>query len=271
MFFNDTLINFNNLIYLNDNIFDPLYINNQYISLVNKSNKYKRELKIKSIYTRYPICNLKRNINNKNWIYKNIYNHYFCFCNHKKCNSTTDFFQSCKFYFYISIIDHYKNLYNKTHYLFSDFVFNNRPNDDTFPVFEEMINRNYPVHYITEKKSIYNKYCYQKEECLAIIPLNRKLYDKYGDFLEKYFFLFLKVKAVISARLAIYHNISKLFYDLEYTTYIAVGHGVCYFKYYLYTENQIYGINTNNINIILYYISLFIDLYIINIKKCLKQ
>ena len=64
--------------------------------------------------------------------------------------------------------------------------------------------------------------------------------------MQKYFSLFLKVKAVISARVAIYHPIQDLFYNLEHLTFIAVGHGVCYFKYYLYSQYQIYGINRNN-------------------------
>ena len=120
------------------------------------------------------------------------------------------------------------------------------PNDDTFPIFKEMIKRKYPVHYITEKKSLYDKYCNQIENCLSIIPLNKTLYENYGNILQKYFFLFLKLKAVISGRLHIFHKITQLFYYLEYITYIGVGHGVCYFKYYLYTKKQIYGIYTNN-------------------------
>ena len=246
-FFNGNLINYNNLSYLNNTIFDPLYINEQYISLIKKKTEFQKELRVRKIYIRYPICNLKRNIysNNKNWIYRNIYNHYFCYCIHQRCNSNNES-QSCKYFFYISIIEYNKYLYNKTHYLFSDFIFSNMPNDDTFPIFKEMIKRKYSVHYITEKKSLYHKYCYKIEDCLTIIPLNRRLYNNYGDFLQKYFILFLKVKVVISGRLVINHKISQLFYNLEYTTYIAVGHGVCYFKYDLYTKNQIYGINKNN-------------------------
>lgn len=243
VFINNNLINYNNLSNLNDTIFDPLYINDQYISLVNKNNNSG----IKKIYTRYPICNLKRNIysNNTNWTYINIYNHYFCFCIHQKCISSFES-QSCKYFFYVSIIDYNNNLYNKTHYLFVDFVFANKPNDDTFPVFKEMIKRKYQVHFITGKQSLYNKYCNKIKVCLTIIPLNRHKFRKHGDFLQKYFSLFLKVKAVISARVAIYHPIQDLFYNLENSTFIAVGHGVCYFKYHLYSKYQIYGINRNN-------------------------
>ena len=120
------------------------------------------------------------------------------------------------------------------------------PNDDTFPIFNEMIRRKYPVHYITEKKSLYNKYCNQIENCLSIIRVKRKLYKNFGNFLQKYFFLFLKLKAVVSGRLDIFHKVTQIFYYLEYITYIGVGHGVCYFKHFLYTKHQIYGINTNN-------------------------
>ena len=120
------------------------------------------------------------------------------------------------------------------------------PNDDTFPIFNEMIKRKFPVHYITEKKSLYNKYCNKIEDCLSILPINKILYKNYGNFLQKYFFLFLKLKAVISGRLDIFHKITQIFYYLEYITYIGVGHGVCYFKHFLYAKHKLYGINTNN-------------------------
>ena len=247
-FIKDNIINYNNLTNLNDTVFDPLYINNQYKSLFNEKNKYINEKRIKKIYKRYPFCTLKRNIysNNNNWTYTNIYNHYFCFCVHKKCDNNNIIFQECKYFFYISIIDFNKNLYNKTHYLFSDFIFSDMPNDDTFPIFNEMIKRKFPVHYITEKKSLYNKYCNKIEDCLSILPINKILYKNYGNFLQKYFFLFLKLKAVISGRLDIFHKITQIFYYLEYITYIGVGHGVCYFKHFLYAKHKLYGINTNN-------------------------
>ena len=54
---------------------------------------------------------LKRHsINNFNeWNFKIINNHYFCFCIGQYCQNQ-DIPQSCKYYFYITIIDNNKNL-----------------------------------------------------------------------------------------------------------------------------------------------------------------
>ena len=243
--------NYNKLKYLNDNIFDPLFIKKQYNFFINKIKNKKNNYLLKQIYIRYPICNLKRNIylnntNNRIWIFKNIYNHYFCFHVGNNYLKKDIIAQECKYFFYVSIIDNNVNLYNKTNYLFVDFIFNNMPNDDTYPIFKEMIKQNIPSHFVTEKKNIYNEYCNNKKDCLTIIPLNRKLYYNYGDFIQKYFIIFLKLRAVISAKLNTFHNISLLFYKLEYITYISVGHGVCFFKYFLYDKNRLYGIKTNN-------------------------
>jgi CDP-glycerol glycerophosphotransferase (TagB/SpsB family) len=35
-------------------------------------------------------------------------------------------------------------------------------------------------------------------------------------------------------------------YNIEYITYIGIGHGVCYFKDYLYKENRLYGSKKND-------------------------
>ena len=48
-FLPDNLINFNNLSNLNNTIFDPLYINDQYLSIFNKSNNLQKGLRIKKI------------------------------------------------------------------------------------------------------------------------------------------------------------------------------------------------------------------------------
>jgi len=58
-------------------------------------------------------------------------------------NNITD---SCKYYFYLNIIDNNKNIYNKTDYLFLDFIFADLSSDDVFPVFEKMLNLKFPVH-----------------------------------------------------------------------------------------------------------------------------
>ena len=250
-YFSYKLFNYNNISNLNDNIFDPLYINKQYQIFINKIKNKKSKFILKKYYSNYPICNLKRNIylnniNNTNWIFKNVYNHYFCFNIDDSYLKNDKISQHCKYYFYISIIDNNRNTYNKTHYLFIDFIFSNMPTDDTYPVFKEMIKQRLPAHYVTEKKSIYNEYCHKKNQCFTIIYVNRNIYNNYGDFLQKYLILFLKLKAVVSGKVNIYHHISFLFYKIEYIKYISVGHGVCFFKYFLYNKKQIYGIYTNN-------------------------
>ena len=37
-----------------------------------------------------------------------------------------------------------------------------------------------------------------------------------------------------------------MLYNIEYITYIGIGHGVCYFKDYLYKENRLYGSKKND-------------------------
>ena len=54
------------------------------------------------------------------------------------------------------------------------------------------------------------------------------------------------MKAVISAKEGTRTKYSQLFYNLEYVTYIAVGHGVCYFKDYLYADDRLYGRKIND-------------------------
>ena len=143
------------------------------------------------------------------------------------------------------IIDNNKDLYQKDNYLFVDFIFKEYSPDDTYPVFKEMLNEGFFVHYLTEDINIYNKYC-NNSKCLTVLLINWNVYCNYGDFLEKYLFIILKLKAVTSGKITPMHNISELFYNLEYITYIAIGHGVCYFKDFLFTENEIYGIKRNN-------------------------
>ena len=56
----------------------------------------------------------------------------------------------------------------------------------------------------------------------------------------------LKSKAFVSCKEKHFHRVGYLFYRIEYVTYIAVGHGVCYFKDYLFDNNRIYGSKRNN-------------------------
>ena len=177
-------------------------------------------------------------INLNNWYFKNIYNNYFCFCKGLNC-FIKNFQQICKYNLYLYIIDNNKNIYNKTNYLFADFIFSEYSSDDTYPIFKKMINLSLPSHYITEKMEIYNEYCNNSVYCNSIILVNKYNFVINGDFLEKYLTIFLKLKAVISG--AQYYFLNNLFYNIDYITYISVGHGISLFKYFLYYPYNYYG------------------------------
>ena len=231
-FFTEAKFNYNNFYYQNDNLFDPFFINNNYIKLVHQINENKKEFtpNLKRDYLQYPFCSLKRNSikNYEKWYFRNIYNDHFCFCVGVGCLFNID--QNCKHYFYLSVIDKNQHLYEKTDYLFVDFIFSEYSYDDTYPVFKEMLNQNYPVHYMTENQYIYNTHCYRKAKCESILYATRANYTISGDFLEKYLTLFLKLKAVVCSRqLNFYSNV---FYITDYIQYIVIGHSLLYFKYF---------------------------------------
>ena len=245
-FFDDKLIKFNlDLIIPNNNKFNMNYIYNIYNKLLFKINKSKKKITVfgekfnlKSSFLKPPLCLFKRDIaqNEGRWYFNNIYENYFCFCKGETCtdlkilnNYNT---QSCKYFFYLTIIDNNRNLYRKSHYLLSDFFDENIESSDAFPIFKEMIKHNLKVHYLTMSTLIYNQFCLNNIKCnknLKIIYGIRKIN---GDVLEKYLDLFLKLKAVIAAEP--YESIDNLFYNIEYITYIFLGHGVQYIKSYLY-------------------------------------
>ena len=233
----------------NDNIFNPILLQNEYMSTLEKFNKKSSndKYKLEKSYFQYPYCNLKRNIavNNNKWFYSNIYNHYFCYCKGENC-LIHEITQNCKYYFYHNVIDNNRYIYKKTEYLFSDFIFAEQSSDDTFPVFQNMVRENSHVHYITENAEIYNNYCINIKQCQTIIRVDKDTYPLFGDFLENYLTLLLKTKVVVSGKVQAVNLISKLFYDVDYITYISVGHGICYFKDYLYAENRLYGIKMND-------------------------
>ena len=102
----------------------------------------------------------------------------------------------------------------------------------------------FPVHYITENINIYKNYCDKINKCLTILPVTNEKNPLNGDFIEKYLTIFLKLKIVVSGRGTTFNT--NLFYNIEYITYICVGHGVCYFKDYLYSNYRIYGIKKND-------------------------
>ena len=142
--------------------------------------------------------------------------------------------------FYLTVIYNNKDIYNKTDYLLADFFYNKESSsDDAYPVFEEMINQNLPAHYLTQNIDIYNKYCKNRIRCLKILPVKKINAIIDGDFLEKYLTLILKIKSAITG--AVFLSINHLFYNIDYITYISLGHGVSFFKYYLYLNNSYYG------------------------------
>ena len=241
-FFSGEIFNYINLFKNNNKIFDPLLINSKYYFNLNKKNINDDSLKLKKSYTQMPKCLLKKYllINDVSWNFQNLFNEYFCFC--KDLNSTKlKISQSCKYYFYLNLIDKNRNIYSKTDYLFIDFILNDLSSDDAFPIFKEMIKENMPAHYLTESSDIYTKYCSRINKCQIVLLVNIQNYTINGDFLEKYLTLFLKLKQVISGSGFYFDYINNLFYDIEYITLISVTHGVCYFKYFLYDENRCYG------------------------------
>ncbi len=101
-------INYNDLIYQNDCLFNPFLINNEYNSLYKRidDKSMNKTLKLKKSYIEYPFYLIKSIVSLKNnqWLFKNIYNYYFCFCKGQNClNSTIP--DDCKYNFYLYIID----------------------------------------------------------------------------------------------------------------------------------------------------------------------
>ena len=243
----DNICNYNDFIYENHSLFDPLIINDEYNSLLYNINDklINDSYKLKKSYVKYPYCTLKRIAvkNNSEWYFSNLYNHHFCFCKGLECLSL-NITEKCKFKFYLNIIDNNRNIYPKTEYLFMDFIYADLSSDDVYPVFKEMEKLNFPVHYITEKLDLYEYYNKKNNNSLTILLVTNQKKPIDGDFIEKYLIIFLKLKLVLSGRGTTFNT--NLFYNIEYISYICVGHGVCYFKYFLYDEYRIYGIKKND-------------------------
>ena len=242
-FFSGEIFNYLNLFNKNDKEFDPLLINRKYFFNMTKKN-INDKMKLQKTYTQIPKFILKKNLITKDneWSFDNLFNEYFCFCkglNSIKLKNS----QSCKYYFYLNLIDKNREVYEKTDYLLIDFIFNDLSSDDAFPIFKELINEKMPAHYLTESSNIYKQYCSNVNKCQTILLVNMLNFTINGDFLEKYLTLFLKIKQVISGSGAYFNYINDLFYDIEYITYISVTHGVCYFKYFLYEKKKCYGTN----------------------------
>ena len=236
-FFNNNLLK-HEILYLFNDKFNSLLIDKNYnnlIALINKTNSEERNsLNLKKMFIRKPIYSSKSDISllKNKWYFKNIYNNYFCFCRGNCHYKNID--NQCKYLFYLYIIDENKYLYNKTDYLFSDFYLISKSSDDTYPLFEEMVKQNLSVHYMDEKKEIYDKYCFNNKYCLKIIPVVNGNIDIDGDFLEKYLDIILRLKAVIAGES--FYSPEKIFYNIDYITYINLGHGIKYFKQKAYLD-----------------------------------
>ena len=222
-----------------DDIFNITKLVNQYNYSFNQSMNEDiiKESKLKQLYILKPFGNLKRNFINSenNWNFLNIFNYYFCYCKGISCLNIK-ISNICKYFFYIYIIDNNRNVYEKTDFLFMDFILEKYSSDDVYPIFQEMINKNISSHYLTEKKKIYEKYCKGKKVCDSVIYVNEESYKINDEFLENHLTLILKLDKVISSVGVNITFINNIFYNIDYITYICVGHGVSFFKYYLYKE-----------------------------------
>ena len=240
--FTDRIINYDNLIFLNDTEYNPFLLLDGYkkiSQLINSNDKEKNKmqnLQLKKSYYKMPTVSIKSllSINESTWFFNNIYNKYFCFCKfntsshcqYKKIN------QKCKYYFYLNIIDNNRNIYNKTDYLFSDFSSSNTATGESFIIFNEMNTQKLSAHFMTKRDDIYKNFSNYN-----LTSKNQIIFDSLivnGDFLEKYLEIILKLKSTISG--AKIFSMNNLFYNIEYITYICLGHGISYLKDFLYKD-----------------------------------
>ena len=230
-FFNNDAFNYNNEYFKSNKynqFFYPLFIQKEfYLNNKNISST------LKYLYIQKPVCNTIKNIlsPNNEWKFLNIFNHYFCLCRGINClhhfflnkNNLT---QICKYKFYLNLIEENKHLYNKTDYLLADFPYDSGSLDDAYYVFKKLINLKKNAYYMTINKNILKK----KHITFSTNIIKYNFIN--GDFLEKYFSLLLRLKAVISG--AEYFSFYNLFFYIEYITFISLTHGLNYFKSYLF-------------------------------------
>ena len=229
----------------NNNKFDINYLYKNFKELLNRIKNYKSNISyrheafnLKSSFIQPPLFYLKRDISQVEgkWYFNNIYETYHCFCSGDSCISLEAFniynFQNCKYFFYLTVIDNNKDLYPKTDYLLSDFFDENIASSDALPIFKEMISRNMRAHYLTMSSSIYNQFCLNNTKCYYEAQMIYGIKKITGDILEKLLGLFLRLNAVITAEK--YYSIDNIFYNIDYITYIFLGHGVTYIKSFLY-------------------------------------
>ena len=247
--FDNKLIDYNNHIFKKDDEFDPLIqINIFNIQNVNYSNNLniKDSLLLKQSYYLLPNYNIKNNLAyiEERWFLKNIYNNYFCFCKYSvntKC-LYKNINQRKKYYLYLYLIDNNRHIYNKTNYLLTDFSSENTATGEAYIIFKEMFKKNFSVYYLTKREDVYKEYSKLKYNNSSYLPI---IFDSNyinGNFLEKYFDIIIKLKAVVSG--AKIYSINNLFYNIEYITYICLTHGISYLKDFLY--NEYYSIKIYN-------------------------
>ena len=235
-FFNEKIINYNNLLLKNDNEFNPIILIKKSLIINSKISKFRQNnnssFGLLKLFYSIPYYSIKSNIAKFNsfWYFRNIYNHHFCFCKHFS-NSTFIYkgIEKCKYFFYLNIIYNNRFIYNKTDYLLADFSSPLIAPGESYFIFQDMLRKNLNAHYMTKSKEIFEKYSsLQLKKKLLLIDFN---YIN-GSFLEKYLELILKLKSVISG--AIIDSMSNLFKNIDYITYICVGHGISYLKDFLY-------------------------------------
>ena len=126
--------------------------------------------------------------------------------------------------------------------LLADFLLKSIAPGDAYFVFREMIRQKMPAFYLTARKDIYNQYYDKNIKFQKVIPIINKQYNITGNILEKYLEFFLRLKSVISG--AEFYSIENIFFKIEYITFICLGHGISYFKPFLY--NDYYGAERYN-------------------------
>jgi CDP-glycerol glycerophosphotransferase (TagB/SpsB family) len=231
-YFKSKEFNYNNVKNMNDNNFNALIINKNYKKFFKKKYNF---LKLKKSFYMPPFFILKNDITIKDnlWNFRNFYNNYFCFCKGVSCLYNKNIYQKCKYKFYLNIIDNNRYLYNKTDFLLVDFIKKNVEPIDGYPIFKEMIKQNLNAHYMTKDDDIFKNFCNNKKYASKVFPV---IYENKinGDFLERYIEIVLKLKVVVGVHS--FYSIDNLFYNIEYITYIFLGHGASYFKQFLYKD-----------------------------------
>ena len=237
-FFNNKYINFHYIKFKSDYKFNYLIINKEYIEKIKKleNNKEKNFL---LTFSEAPNCFTKNEIaiRNNEWYYRNIYNNYFCFCKGSLC-LFKKIKQKCKYLFYLYIIFNNRYLYSKTDYLLADCLEIKISEDYIYNIFLEMLKQNLSAHYMTSNENIYNNFSNNIFDKVNSNPIIYKWKFINGDFLEKYLQLILKLKAVLAA--FEYPSFDNIFYNIEYIAYIYLGHGIHFFKEFLFNNYHSY-------------------------------